>query len=128
MEINGDGLHCRIRFSAPDQEGWMGTRVDVEVPGFEGTFSCAVEIKEFEEFVSLLRQLHDAGSDHKISWGNMEGNIDFELHLDRLGGLSGSYRFSPDSVGPHLIGEFSADQTYVRNWLGQAEQVLKNAD
>lgn len=127
MEIKGDGLNCRIHFSAPDREGWMGASVDVVVPGFEGSFSCTVEIKEFERFVTLLRQLHDAlGSEYRISWGNMEGNIDFEFRLDRLGGLSGSYRFSPDSAGPHLTGEFSADQTYMRNWLGQAERVLKN--
>jgi hypothetical protein len=106
----------------------MRTRVEVAVPGFEGAFSCAVEINEFEHFVELLRHLHDAvGSECRISWGNIEGNIDFGFQLDRLGGLSGSYRFGPDSLGPHLSGEFSADQTYIQNWLKQAERVLRNA-
>ena len=104
------------------------TKLVVAVPGFEGTFSCTIEIKEFEYFVNLLRQLHDAiGTDYEMSWENMEGNIELGFRLDRLGHLSGSYRFSSDNLGPHLSGNFEADQTYIRSWLKQAAQVLKNA-
>jgi hypothetical protein len=60
MEIKGEGLHCRLQFSAPDQEGWIGTIVKVDVPGFGGTYSCAIEIREFEQLVHLLRQLENA--------------------------------------------------------------------
>jgi len=130
MEIVGHGLECKLQLSKPDFEGWMRTILDIVVPSFEGSFSCTVEINEFKAFVEVLSQLKDAiGKDFEISWGNMEENIEFKFNLQKLGSLSGSYKFSPNnfSLGPTLAGDFEADQTLISSWVKQAEQVLANA-
>ena len=78
----------------------MRTTVNVMATSFEGTFSCTVEIREFEELLKALRKLETAiGQEYETSWGNMEGNIEFQFKLHKLGGLSGSYKFSPNDGG-----------------------------
>lgn len=130
MEIRGDGLKCNLRFSKPDFEGWMRATVNVVVPSFEGSFSCTVEINEFKAFVATLTELKNSiGQEFETTWGNMEGNIEFTFTLQGLGGLVGFYKFSSNnfSLGPTLKGEFEADQTFVEQWLKQAEDVVENA-
>ncbi len=130
MEIKGHGLESNLQFAKPDFEGWMRTTVDIVVPSFEGTFSCTVEINEFKEFLGVLSDLQKSiGNDFVVTWGNMEENIEYTFNLHKLGGLSGSYKFSPNnfSLGPTLIGDFEADQTFIASWLKQAEKVIENA-
>ena len=109
----------------------MTVGVKVKVPGFDGSFNCAVEFNEFEKFVAVLRELKNSlGDECENSWANMEGNIKFYFELHRLGGLSGSYKFSPNnfSLGPMLEGDFEADQTDIDTWLKQAEAVVAAAE
>ena len=130
MEIKGHGLECNLQFSKPDFEGWMRTTVNVVVPNFEGSFSCTVEINEFKAFVEALSELKNSiGKEFETTWGNMEDNIEFTFTLQKLGGLTGSYKFSSNnfSLGPTLEGEFEADQTFIDKWLKQAEEVVANA-
>ena len=108
----------------------MRTAITVAVPGFEGAFTCTIEIDEFKYFLQLLHKLYDAiGSDCEICWSNMEANIEFSFKLDRLGRISGSYKFSLENftIGPTLSGDFSADQAYVEGWIKQAREVIENA-
>ncbi len=130
MEIKGHGLESNIQFSKPNFEGWMRTTVNVVVHNLEGTFYCTVEINEFKVFVEVLSELKGSiGKEFETNWGNMEGNIEFTFHLQKLGGLTGSYRFSPNnfSLGPTLSGDFESDQTFIDSWLKQAEEVVENA-
>ena len=130
MNIKGNGLECDLQFSGPDEEGWMRTTVNVMAPGFEGAFSCTVEMQEFKAFVESLKQLETSiGNEFETSWGNMESNMEFQFKLNKLGELNGSYKFSPNnfSLGPTLEGEFESDQSYIAGWLKQAEEVLANA-
>ena len=127
MKISGRGLECELQFSELDREGWMKTNVDVKVPGFEGSFICAVEIKEWEAFIHALQNLEASiGRDIKVSWGNMEGDIEFHFSLRKNGGLEGKYKFSPSSSGnsPILSGEFEADQTFLHGWVRSVQQAL----
>lgn len=129
MNITGNGLYCGLRFSEPDIENWMRTTVSVEVPGFEGKFSCTVETGEFKAFVEVLRLLSNSiGNDFEATWGNMEGNLEFTFLLKKLGRLECRYKFSPNnlSVGPTLRGEFESDQTYLAGWLVEAESIEKS--
>ena len=130
MQIKGNGLESKLQFSKPDIEGWMRTTVNIVAPSFEGAFSCTVEINEFRAFVGVLSELKSSiGKEFKTTWGNMEGNIEFTFCLHKLGGLTGSYKFSPNnfSLGPTLSGDFEADQTFINSWLKQAEEVVANA-
>jgi len=130
MEIKGHGLECILQFSKPDFEGWMRTTVNVVVPNFEGAFSCTVEKNEFKAFVETLSELKNSiGKEFETRWGNMEDNIEFTFILQKLGGLTVSYKFSSNnfSLGPTLEGEFEADQTFVDKWLKQAEEVVANS-
>jgi len=130
MEIKGQGLESSLQFSKPNFEGWMNTTVNLVVPSFEGSFTCTVEINEFKAFVEALSQLKNSiGKELEVTWGNMEENIEFTFNLQRLGALSGSYKFSPNnfSLGPILSGEFEADQTFIESWLKQAKDVVENA-
>ncbi len=130
MEIKGHGLESNIQFSKPDFEGWMRATISIVVPSFEGTFTCTVEINEFKEFLEVLSELeHSIGNEYVTTWGNMEENMEFTFNLHKLGGLTGSYKFSPNnfSLGPTLAGDFEADQTFIAFWLKQAEKVVANA-
>lgn len=131
MEIKGHGLESNFQFSKPNFEGWMETTVNIVVPSFEGGFSCTVEINEFMAFVEVLSELKNSiGTEFETSWVNMEENIAFTFSLQKLGGLTVSYKFSPNnfSLGPTLAGEFEADQTFIEMWLKQAEEVVENAN
>jgi hypothetical protein len=123
-------LDCELHFSEPDREGWMQTTVQVKTPWCNGTFTCSVERKEWEGFVKTLKDLDaSVGRDVDASWGNMEGNIEFQFSLKSLGNLEGRYRFSPDDVGsgPTIEGPFEADQTFLQRWARSAERVLREA-
>ena len=130
MKISCHGLECDIRPSLPDSEGWMHTAVVVKVPNFEGSFSCTVEIEEWKAFVRLLQQLESSiGSDVQLSWENMEENIRLAFSLKKAGGIKGSYKFSSDnfSLGPLLSGQFTADQSFLRQWVQSASDSTKHA-
>ncbi len=76
-------------------------------------------------FVQILHRLESAiGNDAKSSWSNMEENVELSFSLERSGALHGSYRFSPDSLGPVLSGSFEADQTYLHAWLLSASATV----
>ena len=130
MKITGHGLDCELKFSQPDDEGWMRTTVQITTPGFAGSFACTVENEEWKTFVAALRHLEASiGKDAEMSWGNMEENIEFHFKLHKRGALEGQYKFSPEnfSLGPTLSGAFEADQTFLHGWAQSAQQVLKNA-
>jgi hypothetical protein len=130
MKISCHGLECDITLSPPDREGWMHTAVVVRVPNFEGSFSCTVEIEEWKAFVRLLQRLQSAiGSDTQLSWENMEANIGFAFSLKRNGSLEGSYKFSSDNfnLGPLLSGQFSADQSFLGQWVRSAVGAIEHA-
>jgi hypothetical protein len=130
MKISGHGLECELELSKPDIEGWMRTAVSVKVSGFEGSFSCTIEINEWKSLVELLRDIQASiGKEAKASWSNTEENIELQFTLHVRGALEGSYRFSPDnfSLGPMLSGTFEADQTFLQSWVWSAQQVLENA-
>ena len=128
MKISCHGLECNIKLSSPDREGWMHTVVDVRVPNFEGGFSCTVEIQEWKAFVRLLQQLEAAaGSDVQLSWENMEANIGLTFSLKRTGGLEGSYKLRSGDLGPQLSGQFSADQSFLSQWVEWALGSLEHA-
>ncbi|MFC1743259.1 hypothetical protein ACFL35_04640 [Candidatus Riflebacteria bacterium] len=127
MEIKCHGLHCQMKFSKPDSEGWMRTSIVVMVPNFEGSFQCSIEVNEFEILVQKLRKFNETiGQGSEISWANMEGNVELNFNLDRLGHITGSYMFAPgaDSMNTVLSGDFEADQSYIHDWLEQAEGVM----
>jgi len=127
MEITGTNLQSYFIFSPPDNEGWMNTDVQVKVPHFECNFKCTIELNEFKQFVNLLKELESSiGKEKEIYWSNMEENIEFTLKLKKLGSVEGSYKFSHIGFcsGPTLSGEFDADQTYISNWVTQANSVI----
>ncbi len=130
MKIAGSGLEPEFTFSAPDNEGWMRTTVQIKVPSIEGCFVCSIEKEEWRSFVQKLHLLEaSVGEDADVSWGNMEENVEFRFALHSRGTLEAAYKFSPDnfSLGPTLSGTFEADQTYLKNWIQAAQQVLENA-
>jgi len=130
LEINGDGLECKLQFSIPDVEGLMKTTIKIVTPSLKGGFSCTVYINELKSFVDELSALNNAiGKKFGITWGNVGENIEFTFNLSKLGKLTGSYKFSPNnfSLGPTLSGDFKADQTVINSWLIQAEEIVANA-
>ncbi len=127
MEINTHGLKCSIEITPPDNEDWMVTHIDIQVPSFAGAFTCTIQSEEYKNFINVLKQLSES-NDTPISktWGNMEDNIELSFNINHLGGLTGTYKFSSNnfSLGPTLKGDFEADQTYIKLWLKQAIQDL----
>ena len=58
MEINGDGLECKLKFSKPDFEGLMKTTINIVTPSLKGGFTCTVYINELKSFVDELSALN----------------------------------------------------------------------
>jgi hypothetical protein len=130
MRLSGHGLDCELHFSGPDAEDWMLTAVRVKTPAFEGAFNCTVQLGEWNAFVQELQQLESSiGRDAVASWANMEENIELQFTLHRLGTLTCSYKFSPNtmSLGPTLSGAFEADQTFLSVWIREAQEAVENA-
>lgn len=130
MEINGNGLECKLQFSKPDFNGLMKTTINIVTPSLKGGFSCTMYINELKSFVDELSALNNAiGKEFGITWGNVGENIEFTINLSKLGKLTGSYKFSPNnfSLGPTLSGDFMADQTIIDSWLIHAEEIVANA-
>jgi hypothetical protein len=126
MKIEAHGLNCQIEFAGPDREGWQRAKVNVAVPNFEGSFVCELRSEEIEDlrqqFLHLESQL---GKEVSIEWQNLEDNIFLGLKLDRQGNIEGMYKFSANviSIGPTLVGEFRADQSYLIKWANQLKGV-----
>jgi hypothetical protein len=130
MKITCPGIALELRLSAPDDEGWMHSRVLVKVPSFEGMFRCTIEKTEWSALVHALQAIESSiGSEAQVSWRNMEDNIELKLSIERSGAVHGTYRLSPESfdVGPILSGSFEADQTFLSEWSRSASEEPEHA-
>ncbi len=123
MQIKTHGLDLEVSLSQPDAEGWMSAAVRVQVPSTTCRFNCTIEEAEWSSLVDELRRLEAAiGQSASGSWENMEENVALTFALEAKGGLSGTYKFSPNnfSLGPVVSGSFDADQTFLKAWASAA--------
>ena len=102
----------------------MDTEVFIATDIFKGGFFCQVEVHEWRGFISTLKSLYAAvGEDRQTKWNNMESNIEFQFKMNSSGQLNVEYRFCPSSFsGPYLSGEFTADQSYLPQWIRGAKE------
>ena len=123
MKISTQGFRLEIQMTEPDVEGWMNTELSVDTDTFKGGFVCSIEKHEWKLLEQNLQTLYDAfGKEVQINWSNMEGNIEFDFKINRSGQLEVGYKLSPSSyAGPFLSGEFTADQSYLPQWIQSAK-------
>jgi hypothetical protein len=103
----------------------MPSQVRIRVPGFEANYACSVQRPELEVLRRELARLHGAvGGEATAEWSAMEMGISLRFKLNRLGQVNASYELRSRSDGPSLSGDFEADQTHLRYWLSELDQVL----
>jgi len=120
VKLDTQGLLCELRVGGSDLEGWRRVEIVVSVPEIAVSFSCTIQTFDFEDLRDKLIDMHN-GKTSTMEWGNLEKNIFLSLEQNNLGNIVGTYKFSPNviSVGPTLSGPFSADQSYIYNWVTQ---------
>ena len=127
-ELEAQGLSLRLQFTGPDQEGWLVVFADVSADPFSGAYAFGMESEELGRLVRDLEHLErSVGKESEIAWENCEGNMRLELSLDSQGQIAAAYRFAAGLgwEGAVLSGEFRADQSYLRGWIRQFEQVQR---
>jgi hypothetical protein len=124
MEISTQGFRLKLLLSDCDSEGWMDTEVGIDTDVFKGGFFCQIEVQEWRGLISKLESLYSAvGEDQQAEWSNMESNIELQFKMNSSGQLEVEYRFCPSSFsGPYLSGEFTADQSYLPQWIKDAKE------
>lgn len=126
IEFTTHGLNGTLDFGKPDAGEWMSCQVRVRVPGFEANYSCNVQRSELELLRTELARLNGSVGQAEASaeWSAMEMGISLRFALNRLGQVKASYELRSRSDGPSLSGSFEADQTHLRHWLSDLDQVL----
>ncbi len=104
----------------------MSCQVRIRVPGFEANYACSVQRPELELLRAELARLNGSVGRAKASmeWSAMEMGISLNFALNRLGQVKANYELRSRSDGPSLSGTFDADQTHLRHWLSELDQVL----
>ncbi|MEH6783859.1 MAG: hypothetical protein V7688_08260 [Alcanivorax jadensis] len=122
MEIKAQNFKLEVFLGSPDEEGWMNASLDIDSGCFSGAFLCNIERLEWQQFISILKDLYDsAGVKKELSWQAMEMGLDFQFQLRETGSFTAYYRLAADpAIGPFLSGEFEADQSYIPGWLQSA--------
>ena len=120
MKFEMQGLFCELDIGDSDLDGWRRVKVSVNVPEISVSFFCTIQSIDFADLRDKLIDMHN-GKTSQLEWGNLEENIFLSLEQDHLGSIVGTYKFSSNviSVGPTLSGPFSADQSYVYDWVTQ---------
>src|SRR5687767_5841955 len=114
------GLSATFCLSEANAEGWMICRVRVVVPGFGGEYRCNVHLDDLKGFRQDLEGAESSvGQPAAIGFSSLEPGLEIRMEVTRLGQIQGRYAFGSVHEGPVLSGEFSADQTYLRDWLKQ---------
>jgi len=57
----------------------------------------------------------------------MELGVKLDLAINDMGQMRGEYEFRSDPTGPCLNGSFDADQTFLKLWLDEIDDVLAYA-
>jgi hypothetical protein len=124
MKFHTEGLNGSIEFSGtPNSEGWMSCQVNLRAPGFEANYGCSLLYQELERLHSEVSRLFNANIG-MFEWGLMEAGLHFNFERNHLGHIIGKYELRSRSDGPRLVGNFLADQTHLRLWMGELEKIL----
>ena len=104
----------------------MSCHVHIRVPGFEANYACSVQRPDLERLRAQLARLNASvgRAEASMEWSATETGIWLGFALNRLGQVKGSYELRSGSDGPRLSGGFEADQTHLRHWLSELDQVL----
>ena len=125
MIFHTHGLVGSLQFSRPNVEGWMGCTVFAQVPGITANFGCSIHRDEVQHLRDqLAAALHGTRQVEFVAW---ENGVSIKLDMNDMGHVAGKYEFRSDPTGPSLSGSFVADQTYLRPWLNQVDEILAHA-
>ena len=104
----------------------MPCQVRIRVPGFEANYACSVQRPELELLRAEFARLNGSvgRAEASMEWSAMEMGISLRFKLNRLGQVNASYELRSRSDGPRLSGDFEADQTHLRHWVSELDQVL----
>jgi hypothetical protein len=121
-------MALNLDLSPPDQEGWFGCEVTVEVPGFSGHFRCDVWRVDLQSFQRQIREMIDRiGSPSTANLAWTDPGIDLHFSMNTRGQILGRYVFQNfDTTGQAtLSGEFQMDQSYLPGLSAQVAEVLR---
>jgi hypothetical protein len=126
LELRTHRLMVSFFFTAPDGEGWLWTRAQMDVPGFRGAYDFQLEQGNLELFRSqLARAVEPKNWPCQAQLSSTDPGVDLVLQVARSGQVAGEYRFcNYKDGGATLAGSFAVDQTFLPSLLAQVERSL----
>ena len=126
MKISAPGLELEVSARSPcTDEDWCWVHVTAEVPGFSARFDAQLQGGDLSRFATEVGRLHESVSEPGTArLSSYERGLEITINLQRLGGISGRYRFESERIGGDpavLSGPFEIDQSFL---TGLREDVL----
>jgi hypothetical protein len=122
LRLEISALHCA------NVEDWSRVQVEVQALRFTGTFEADLQRGDLERFVEELDAMYVAvGQQATATLCSAEPNIYVRLNMQRLGGITGEYKFMIDGDAggiSTLAGSFEIDQTYLLALCGSARTLV----
>jgi len=126
LKLQAEGLSFELHYLKPDEEGWVGCNVIINVPGFRGDVDFHMLRSDLERFHTELSSARVATNwPREVLLASTEPGFELSFRVERTGQVAGQYRFGSQEIHRAVLsGDFTMDQTYLEPLLSQTEQVL----
>jgi len=103
---------------------WLVCSIKAETPGFLANFGADLRTDEIDSFYTELKELYKNMSG-SASLVGMEGNVDIQVQIDRLGKLNWKVAFIyPSGYGATLEFEMESEQSYLNELIRRMKKVM----
>ena len=118
MKITAPGLELDVSArSECTEEDWCWVHVAADVPGFAAHFDAQLQGEDLSRFAAEVGRLQESvGGPGTATLSSYERGLEITLTMQRLGGISGRYRFESERIGGDpavLSGPFEMDQSFL---------------
>jgi hypothetical protein len=102
---------------------WASSKIKIDIPGYSVRFIANLRTDELSSFVTELK-LMNQNLKGKATLDNMDGYLQFECVIDKLGNINWSGETCyPAGYGAVLTFEFESDQSYLEKLIKELEYI-----
>lgn len=118
-------LHRNYPNSSDYWDGnWVTSKIHIEIPGYLVRFSANLRTDELADFAKELKAMNRSLKG-KASLKNLDGYVNFECEIDKLGGLAWTCEACyPAGYGAVLSFEFGSDQSFLPGLINELDDIL----
>ncbi|MFC5603751.1 hypothetical protein [Sporosarcina koreensis] len=103
---------------------WVNATIKIEIPGYKVSFDADLRTDEIRKFLNELKSLRQSLRG-KASLTNLEGNLEFEGEIDKLGKIKWNAETCyPAGNGAVLEFKFESDQTYLNMLIKELDDII----